>query len=114
MIDYKNSSNKGLIYIIVFIDSSSNFSWCILIKNKNSQTITGESSNTLTKSKRKPFKVKNDVGGDFCTFTFQNFLKSKNIQHYPRFTDKEPSIAERVTRTILNLLKKACIRNKKR
>ena len=33
-------------------------------------------------------------------------MKSKNIQHYSRFTDKGPSIAERVIRTLRNLLKK--------
>ena len=33
-------------------------------------------------------------------------LKAKNIRHYSRFTDKGPSIAERVIRTILNLIKK--------
>ena len=33
-------------------------------------------------------------------------MKSKNIQHYSRFTDKGPSIAERVIRTVRNLLKK--------
>ena len=30
----------------------------------------------------------------------------KNIQHYSRFTDKGPSIAERVNKTIRKLLKK--------
>ena len=33
-------------------------------------------------------------------------MRSKNIHHYSRFTDKGPSIAERVIRTIRNLLKK--------
>ena len=33
-------------------------------------------------------------------------LKAKNIHHYSRFTDKGPSIAERVIRTVRNLLKK--------
>ena len=33
-------------------------------------------------------------------------MRSKNINHYSRFTDKGPSIAERVIRTIRNLLKK--------
>ena len=33
-------------------------------------------------------------------------MKSKNIHHFLRFTDKGPSIAERVIRTIRNLLKK--------
>ena len=36
----------------------------------------------------------------------QNFLKSKNIHHYSSFTDRRPSIAERVIRTIRSLLKK--------
>ena len=33
-------------------------------------------------------------------------MKSKNIQHYSRFTDKGPPIAERVIRNLRNLLKK--------
>ena len=33
-------------------------------------------------------------------------MKSKNIHHYSRYTDEGPSIAERVIRTIRNLLKK--------
>ena len=33
-------------------------------------------------------------------------MKGKYIQHYSRFTDKGPSIAERVTRTVRNLLEK--------
>ena len=33
-------------------------------------------------------------------------MRSKNIQHYSRYTDKGPSIAERVIRTVRSLLKK--------
>ena len=33
-------------------------------------------------------------------------MKVKNIHHYSRFTDKGPSIAERVIRTLRNLLRK--------
>ena len=33
-------------------------------------------------------------------------MKTKNIHHYSRFTDKGPSIAERVIRTVRNLLEK--------
>ena len=33
-------------------------------------------------------------------------MKVKNIHHRSRFTDKGPSIAERVIRTIMNLIKK--------
>ena len=80
--------------------------WAIPLKNKYSQTITYEFSNILTTSKRKPIKLESDRGAEFYNSIFQNFLKSKNIQHYSRFTDKGPSIAERVIRTVRNLLKK--------
>ena len=79
--------------------------WTIPLKNKNSKTITEEFSNILSKSKRSPIKLESDRGAEFYNSIFQNFLKSKNIQHYSRFTDKGPSIAERVLRTIRNLLK---------
>ena len=76
------------------------------LKNKYSQTIANEFSNILTTSKRKPLKIESDRCSEFYNSIFQNFLKSRNIQHYSRYTDKGPSIAERVIRTIRNLLKK--------
>ena len=80
--------------------------WAIPLKNKYSQTITNEFSNILTTSKRKPLKIESDRGKEWYNSIFQNFLKSKNIHHYSRYTDKGPSIAERVIRTIRNLLEK--------
>ena len=105
MIDYK-ISNKGYRYIFIVIDNFSKYLWAIPLKNKYSQTITNEFSNILTTSKRKPLKIESDRGAEFYNSIFQNFLKSKSIQHFSRYTDKGPSIAERVIRTIRNLLKK--------
>ena len=104
--DYKTSNNKGFRYIFIVIDNFSKYLWTIPPKNKYSQTITNEFSNILTKSKRKPNKIESDRGSEFYNSIFQNSVKSKNIQHYSRFTDKGPSIAERVIRTIRNLIKK--------
>ena len=103
MIDYKMSNNKGFRYIFIIIDNFSKYLWAIPLKNKYSQTITNEFSNILTTSKRKPLKIESDRGSEFYNKIFQNFLKLKNIKHYSRFTDKGPSIAERVIRTIRNL-----------
>ena len=104
--DYKTSNNKGYRYIFIIIDNFSKYLWAIPLKNKYSQTITNEFSNILTESKRKPIKIESDRGSEFYNSIFQNFLKNKNIHHYSRFTDKGPSIAERVIRTVRNLLKK--------
>ena len=104
--DYKTSNNKGFRYIFLVIDNYSKYLWAIPLKNKYSQTITNEFSNILTKSKRKPIKLESDREAEFYNSIFQNFLKSKNIHHYSRFTDKGPSLAERVIGTKRNLLKK--------
>ena len=104
--DYKTSNNEGFRYIFIIINNFSKYLWAIPLKNKNSLTITNEFSNTLAKSKREPLKIESDRGSEFYNSIFQNFLKSENTQHYSRFTDKGPSIAERLIRTLRNLLKK--------
>ena len=106
MIDYKISNNQGYRYIFIVIDNFSKYLFAIPLKNKYSQTITNEFSNILSKSKRKPPKLESDRGTEFYNSIFQNLLKLKNIHHYSRYTDKGPSIAERVIRTIRSLLKK--------
>ena len=50
--------------------------------------------------------IESDRGGEFYSAFFKNFLKTQNIHHYSRYTDKGPSIAERVNKTIRNMLKK--------
>ena len=106
MIDYKISNNERYRNIFIMKDNYSKYLWAIPLKNKYSQIITNEFSNILTTSKRKPLKIEADRETEFYKSIFQNFLKSKNIHHYSRYTDKGPSIAERVIRTIRNILKK--------
>ena len=68
--------------------------------------MTNEFSKNLTTSKRKPLKIESDRGTEFYNSIFQKILRSKNIHHYSRYTNKGPSIAERVIRTVRNFLKK--------
>ena len=104
-LDYKTSNNKGIRYMFIINDNFSKFVWAIPLKNKNIKTITHNFSNVLTKSKRKPLKTESDRGGEWYKSGFRKFLNAKNVQHYSRFTNKGPSIAERAIRTIGNLLK---------
>ena len=57
MIDYKFSNNKGFRYIFVIIDNFSKDLWAIALKIKNSQTLTNEFSDIVSKSQRKPLKL---------------------------------------------------------
>ena len=106
MVDYKTSNNKAYRNIFIRIDIFSKYLWAIQLKNMYSQTITDEFSKLLTASKRKPLKIESDSGSEFYISIFRNFLKSKIKHHYSRSTDKGPSKAERVIRTIRNLLMK--------
>ena len=80
--------------------------WAIPLKNKYSKTVTDAFSNILTTSKRSPIKIESDRGAEFYNSIFQNFLKSKKIHHYSRFTDKGSSVVERMIRSVRILLKK--------
>ena len=82
---------------------------CVPFKNKNAQTTTQDFSKILTTSKRRPIKIESDRGAEFYNSIFQNILKGKTIHQYSRFPDKVSSIAERVIRTIRNLLKKPVV-----
>ena len=104
--DFKTSNIKGFRYIFTITVNFSNYLLCVPLNNKYSQTITNEFSNILSTSKRSPHKIESDREAEFYNSRFQNFLRTKNIQHYSRFTDKGPCIAKRVIRTKRNLLKK--------
>ena len=106
MIVNKISNNKGFRYIFIISDSFSNSHWSIPLRKKNSQTIINEFSNKLTTSIPKPLKLASDGGTEFYNSVFQKLLKSKNTHNFSRFTDKGPSLAERVIRTGRNLLRK--------
>ena len=84
--------------------------WAIPLKNKNSKTITNDLQNILTTSKGSPVKSESDRALEFYNSIFQNYLRGKNIQDYSRFTGRGPSIAERVIRSIRNLLKSQCLK----
>ena len=103
--DYKTAKTRGYRYILVVIDNFSKSDWSVPPKSKNSQTITDEFSNFLSTSKRKHNKIGKHRGKEFHNYIFENFMKIKNIQLFPRSSDKGPSILERFDRTIRDLLK---------
>ena len=103
---YKISDNKGFRYMFIIIDNFAKYLWTITLKNRNSKTVTDIFSKILRTPKRSPIKLESDRGLEWYNSIFQNFSKNKNNQRYSRFTDKGPSIAEQVVRTIRNLLKR--------
>ena len=81
MSHYKISNNKLFRYIFVIFDNFSKHTWCIPLKNRNTQTITDEFSKNRSISKRKAIKIESDRGKQFYNSIFQKFMILKNIQH---------------------------------
>ena len=105
MKDYPISNKKRFRNIFVLFDNSSKYIWCIPFKNKFGRTITDEFSKNIKTSKRKPSKTKFDLGKYF-TKKIPNFSKLNIVHQCSIFTDKGPSIAEKVSGTICSFLKK--------
>ena len=66
------------------------------VKNKYGQRIKDQFSSVITTTKRKPKKTESDQGKKFYNNVFHTFLKFCKIHHYSRYSDKRPSIAEKI------------------
>ena len=104
--DYGLKNNRGYRYVLVTIDNFSKYGWTVPLKNKNAQTIKDSFENILICSKRKPNLIETDRGKDFYNITFQDFLNNNNINLYSRNSSYGAVFAERISRTIRDLLKK--------
>ena len=103
--DYGPENNRGYSNVLVIIDNFSKFGWTIPIKNKNAITIKDSFENILISSKRKPNLIESDRGKEFYNNIFQDFLNKNNIKLYSRNSSYGAVFAERLNRTINDLLK---------
>ena len=104
--DYGAENNKGYRYVLVIIDIFSKFGWTVPLKNKNARTIKDSFENILISSESKPNLFESDRDREFCNNIFQDFLNKNNIKLYSRNSSYGAVFAERLNRTIRDLLKK--------
>ena len=104
--DYGPENNRGYRYVLVIIDKFSKFGWTIPLKNKKAQTIKDSFKNVFISSKRKPNLIKTDRGKEFDNNIFQDFLNKNNIKYFSRNSSFGSVFAERLNRTIRDLLKR--------
>ena len=104
--DYGSKNNRGYRYVLVVFDNFSKFGWTVLLENKNAQTIKDSFENILISAKRKPNLIESDRGKEFNNNIFQDFLNKNHIKLYSRNSSYGAVFAERINRTIRDLLKK--------
>ena len=104
--DYGPENNRGYRYVFVVIDNFSKFGWTIPLKNKNALTIKDSFENVVIYSKRKPNLIESDRGKEFYNNIFQDFLNKNTIKLYSRNSSYGAVFAERLNRTVRDLLKR--------
>ena len=109
MIDFKDygpENNRGYRFALVIIDNFCKFGWTVPLKNKIAQTIKDSFKNLLINSKRKQSFLEGDRITGFYNSFFQHFWNQNNIQLYYRNTSVGAVFAERLNRTLRDLLKR--------
>ena len=86
--------NKGIKYLLCAIDLFSKYAWVVPIKDKKGVSIVNafkkiisEGSEAESKRQRKPNKIWVDQGSEFYNNSFQDILKTNNIEMYSTYNE---------------------------
>ena len=93
------SHNDGFRYVVTAIDVFSRYAWATPTKTKGGAAVT-KAFETMT-TERQPCSVQTDKGKEFLNKTFQDHLKSKNIEFFTSENDDiKASLVERLNRSL--------------
>ena len=106
MKDYGPENKSGYRYVLVIIDNFSKFGWTKPRKNKNARILKDFFEKILKSSRRKPNLIESDRGKEFYNNIFQDFRIKNNIKLCSRNSSYGAVVAERLNRTIGDLLKR--------
>ena len=98
--------NKGIRFLLCFIDIFSKYAWVIPLKDKKGITITNAFQKILKESNRKTNKIWVDKGSEFYNSSFKKWLKDNDIEMYSIHNEGKSVVAERFIRTLKNKIYK--------
>eukprot|EP00732_Lithocolla_globosa_P000663 Lithocolla_globosa_v1_NODE_244_length_4892_cov_475.455654.p1 type:complete len:312 gc:universal NODE_244_length_4892_cov_475.455654:3636-4571(+) len=91
--------NKGIKYFLLVIDVMTKFMWVRALKDAKAITVTEAFKDILKKSRRKPKRVRTDMGSEFKKDSLA-FFKQEGIEHFWSYNSTKAAIAERAIRTL--------------
>ena len=92
--------NKGVTFLLCFIDIFSKYTWVVLLENKKGTSIFNAFQNILKKSNIKPNKIWADKGGEFYNNSFKKWLQDNDIVMYSTHNEGKSIVAERFIGTL--------------
>lgn len=106
-IDQHARENKGYKYILVVIDIFSKYLWTESLKDKSGNSVTSAFESILKRVDQTPKNLQTDNGKEYYNTCFNNLMKQYSINHYSTYSTKKAQIAERVIRSLKELLYKS-------
>ena len=93
--------NKGIRFLLCFIDIFCKYAWVVPLKDKKGISIVKAFQIILKQSNsRKPNKIWVDRGSDFYNASFKKWLRDNDIVMYSTHNEGKSLIAERFIRTL--------------
>ena len=98
--------NKGIKYLLCFIDLYSKYAFVIPLKDKTGISILNAFDKIIKQYNRKPNKIWVDQGGEFYNNIFKKWLSDNDIIMYSTYNEGKSVVAERFIRTLKSKLYK--------
>ena len=95
--------NKGIKYMLMVIDVFSKFGWIEPLQNKKGETVAA-AFKKIFKLGRQPRLLWTDKGKEFYNKNVNQLLSRKNIKLYSTENEEKSSVAERINRTIKQMM----------
>lgn len=107
LIDVTSFRNRNIRYLLTVIDVFSKYAWVVPVVDKTSSSMVKAFTQIFSTSKRKPFKLQSDHGGEFTGKAFHAFLKNRGVEWFStQNMETKAAIVERFNRTLMDKLAK--------
>ncbi len=94
--------NNGIRYLLIAIDTFSRKLWVRPLTDKNHKTVLPALEGII--HERKPVAIRSDKGSEFKNRWMKTFMEENNIYHYFTQNETKANYAERVIRTLKNMM----------
>ena len=99
--------NNGYRYFLLVIDTFSKYAFTVALRKNNAEEIKSAFKSIFRGFKRKPMKLRSDMGREFNNHTVKSFLTEQTVEYFTtQNTEIKAHFAERCIKTIKSKLEK--------
>ena len=101
-----SKENRGFRYVLIVKDVLSRYAFAVPLKDKTAKSVIAAFKKMFNKSGRRPQKLFTDMGKEYTSNQFKDFLRKSKIIQYSTGSEIKASLAERFIRTLKSKLYK--------